>query len=360
MLATNRPPIAATRSTSGMSVSSGSPPRGEHASISDVSHLIDRLAGVALAMPNPGTTIFPDGWGDRLTAELLTRLGEPAPATPPELVWQPKTEHRGYRRRRGTFSSPLGELLPDAARVVPVELIEPAGGSDRLVVLLPSWNDEGFERRRLFAEPLAQRHVSTLMAEIPLYGLRRRHGSTGMPIRTVADFALMGGGAVAECESLLTSLAGEYSLLGVGGFSMGGNLAALVTARTRLHLATGLMAASHSPAPVYLEGTLRHAIDWRALGGRDTRRELAELLGSVSALSTPPGSHHRSVVMVAARSDGFVPAAACAALAEHWDGSEIRWLPGGHATLWRKHRSALVDAICDSFRRLEDQRSSSS
>ncbi|CAN5853886.1 hypothetical protein BH23ACT5_BH23ACT5_00200 [soil metagenome] len=323
-------------------------------------HLFDRVAGLALTMPNPGTMIFPEGWGDPDLVGAFTRLDQPARPAAIDMVWQPKTEHRGYRRRRGSFASPISDLLPDDAHQVPVELTEPAAASERLVVLLPSWNDEGFESRRLFAESLAARRVATLAANIPLYGRRRRRNTSGMPIRTVADFGVMGLGAVIEAEAIVNALSGVYRQIGVGGFSMGGNLAALVSARSILPLATGLMAASHSPGPVYLEGTLRHAISWKALGGREARQRLSDLLEGVSALSLPPRDHHRAAVAVAARSDGFVPASSSAALADHWTGSELRWLPGGHATLWRKHRHALVDAIVDSFDRLEVQRSSSS
>lgn len=57
-------------------------------------------------------------------------------------------------------------------------------------------------------------------------------------------------------------------------------------------------------------------------------------------------------MLVAAKGDGFVPPEAANILAQHWIGSELRWLRGGHAGLWWRHRGDLVDAISGSFDRL--------
>ncbi len=54
--------------------------------------------------------------------------------------------------------------------------------------------------------------------------------------------------------------------------------------------------------------------------------------------------------MAAAR-DGYVPAVATAALHDHWTGSELRWVGGGHASLLITGLGALAGAIEDSFDR---------
>lgn len=317
--------------------------------------LLDRLARLSLAVPNRSTVVFPDGWGDRLTLELfddMTRRPLPEAA---DTVWERKAEHRGFRRRRAVFRSPLADLLPDTARVVPVELTEPARGSERVVVVLPAWNEEGLERRRSLAELLVPMGIAVAAFDIPLYGRRRAGASSGMPIRTVSDFALMGVGAVDEAAALLARLGDDYRQVGVAGFSMGGALAGLVSARATVPLATGLMAASHSPAPVYLDGAISRAVAWGTLGGHGSRDELRRLLDAVSVTGFEPRRHHAAAVVVAGRRDGFVPPASVETLVGHWKGSEVRWVDTGHAGLRFRHQSDLADAIGASFERL-DQR----
>jgi dienelactone hydrolase len=309
-----------------------------------VPDLVDRLAGLALRIPTASSTIFPEGWGDPAAFDLIDLSADQIAAA--SIEWSPKTEHPGIRVRRGRFASPLAGLTDDSP--VPVELVEPGTGTDRLVLLLPAWNDEGFRRRRELARALAGQGVAAAVAEIPLYGRRRRHRSPGMPIRTVADFIWMGAGAVAEGHALLAAMADRFPRLGVAGFSMGGNLAALVSAGSERPLATAVMAGPPSPEAAYLDGNLRHGIDWRALGGREAEPALRERLGAISALSTPPLPHHRCAVVVGGRNDGFVPPEAVAALAGHW-GVDVRWLSGGHGVLWWRHRHELVGAVLDSF-----------
>ncbi len=317
-----------------------------------MTNLFDMTAGLALKLRRRSNWIFAEGWGDRSAFELFNHLPAQEDTDSADVVWDAKAEHRGFRTRKGLFTSPIADRLPARARVVPVELIEPGTGTGRAVVLMPAWNDEGFERRRKLALPLLDRGVATVMFDIPLYGSRRIVGQSETAIRSVADFALMGAGALTEAHALLNALSTSYDRLGVGGFSMGGNLAALVSAGSRRPVATGLMAASHSPGPVYLDGVLRGAIDFDALEGPDAEAELRRLLSSATATSTPARPHHQAAVLVAARGDGFVRPEAVTTLAQHWPGSELRWLPGGHAGLWWRHREALVDAIADSFNRL--------
>ena len=314
--------------------------------------MADRLAGLGLSVPNRSTTIFPDGWGDRVVLEAFSDFASRPSPPPAEIVWDRKAEHRGFRRRRGLFTSPLAPLLPEPARVVPVELIEPGRGAQRLAVLLPAWNEQGLDRRRVLAEEAARLGTAVALFEIPLYGQRRAGAGSGMPIRTVADFALLGLGAVDEATAILSTLSSDFPHLGVAGFSMGGTLAALVSARSTVPIATGLMAAAHSPAPVYLDGALARAVSWRALGGRSARPALRELLETVSTRTFPARPHHTHAVGVAARADGFVPPGAVQELADHWPGCEIAWVEGGHAGLRLRHRTRTLSALVDSFDRL--------
>jgi hypothetical protein len=314
-----------------------------------VTHLIDRLAPVGFVLDRR-SRVFSDGWGEDTEVGLLGRTitaGDPLPEV--EIDWSRKTEHRGFRLRRAQFTSPVADLLPERARVVTVEWIDPSQGSNRIVVLLPAWNDEGVNARRKLAILLAQRGIGSFIADIPHYGLRRTRTDSEPAIGTVADFATMGYGAVAEGRALL-ALATRMGQGGVSGYSMGGNLAAYVSASMPLPVATAPLAASHGPAPVYLEGALRRAIDWKALGGRTAGEpRLADALAGASVLDLPALSHHSAAVLVSAGRDGFVLPEFSRSLAAHWQ-AELRIVErAGHGSLLWRHKNLLADAVRDSF-----------
>ncbi len=315
-----------------------------------MTHFVDVAAGLFLRIGPSRSRIFPDGWGDQATLDMLSdpsALSDPVPAA--DIVWGRKEEHRGHRLTRGQFLSPSAPLLPPEARVVSFEQTEPPSGTAPLAILLPAWNDHGFEQRRTIASLLLEHGIGSLIFDVPLYGSRRVTSEREQAIRTVADFALMGFGGIRDALSLARALERPH---GFAGFSMGGNLAALAAATSPGPAAMAGLAASHSPGPVYLDGVLANAIVWEALGGRDAEPRLRKFLTAASALEYEPRPHHQSAVLLAAESDGFVPFAAARALADHWS-SEFRTLPGGHATaLWR-HRPTFARAIADAFQRLE-------
>lgn len=318
-----------------------------------VIHPVDRLAALTFAVDRNRLRVFPDGWGDETMLALMGTLGElESIAESADVRWGRKEEHPGRRVRRGHWKSPIAPLLVPEARVVPVEHVEPAAGTDRTAVIMPAWNDHGFATRRRLAVRLAERGIGSMLFDVPFYGERRVVPEPVQAIRTVADFALMGYGAVVEARALLASIEGTP---GVTGFSMGGTLAALVSASLAGPVATAPLAGAHSPAPVYLDGIFSKAVAWPALGGRDASGRLRQVLLRASALDLPARPHHRAAVVAVARSDGFVPRAASARLAEHWD-AELRTIPGGHATvLWRR-REALADAVADAFDRVDGYR----
>lgn len=316
-------------------------------------HPLDAMALVGFWLAPRASSVFPAGWGDRLSYDLFGQVPAPNAEIPDiDPIWGRKEEHLGFRVCRGHMISPVASQLPESSRVVPLELVQPAGGANRIVLFMPAWNDHGFERRRKLARGLVQRGVGSLMFDIPFYGGRRSVTGDAQAIRTVADFALMGFGAIHEARSLLAWLNRE-SQPGVAGFSMGGNLAALASTTIPFATAVAPLAAAYSPGPVYLDGILNRAIVWEALGGREeAAAPLRKLLSSVSVLGRPPLPHHRSAVLVAGRNDGFVPPGVTRSLAEHWPGSELVWVErAGHATLVWRHRDVLVDAIARSFER---------
>lgn len=315
-------------------------------------HLIDRLAPIGFLLDRR-SRVFAGGWGE---PDRLRLLEQPLTAADPlpelDLDWGRKEEHKGFRLRRAAATSPVAHMLDPISRVLTVEWIEPAHGSDRTVVLLPAWNDEGVAVRRRIGRRLAERGISSLIADIAFYGSRRVQPEGRPAIGSVGDFALMGHSAVAEGRALV-AFASTMGTAGVSGYSMGGNLAAHVSAAMPRDVASAPLAASHGPGPVYLEGALRRAIDWKALGGRPLAAErLGDLLAQASVLRLPPRRHHRSSVIVSAARDGFVLPAFSRDLAAHW-GAELRTVAGaGHGTLLWRHSDVLVDAIEDSFDRL--------
>ncbi len=295
--------------------------------------------------------IFPDGWGDeRYVAQLADPSSLAAPPPNVEIAWTP-TKHLADRTvRDGQF--PAITDVPPEARTATIRIVEPPQGAERLCLLMAAWNDHGYDTRELLADELLKRGIASLILEIPYYGSRRLVSSDQQPIRTVADFARMGLGAITEGRALLSHFRNSYTM-GVSGYSMGGNIGALVGATAGFPVAMAPLAASHSPGPVFLDGVISQGIQWDSLGGVEQSDRLRRALTAASALRFPAPTWAKSAVIVAARSDGFIPNTAVEDLHRHWTGSELRWRRGGHATLLWRQRPILAEAIADSYQKLE-------
>ena len=313
-------------------------------------HPIDRLGGVIVSRGPDRLRFFTDGWGD--SSDIAAAAMPSDDPRPIEIEWVSDGTNDGIRVSVGIFDSPV-ETLPYHARHGAVTRILPGGGADRVVVLMAAWNEHDSRARFGIARRLSRRGIGSLVLENPYYGIRRPVDHDGQPIRTVADFFQMGTGAVVEGRGLLATVREEGRTPGVAGYSMGGNIAALVSSTMPFPVATAPLAASYSPAPVYLDGALRGGIDWGALGGKPSAEpRLRETLLGASVLDRPAPDHARHAVMVSARSDGYVPPEATRTLHAHWPGSELRWVAAGHATLLWNHKHVLATAIEDSFSRL--------
>jgi dienelactone hydrolase len=315
-------------------------------------HPIDLLGGLIVSRGPKRLRFFSEGWGDEdLLAGFELPSGDPEPVA---IDWGPVAFHAGKVVTRGEFPSPAMDVLPDRAHRARVIRVEPAGATARTVVLMAAWNEHDPRARLDIASLLADRGIASLILENPYYGERRPNDGDQQPIRTVSDFFQMGAGAVAEGRALLAMVRDQGRRPGIAGYSMGGNVTALVSALVPFAVATTPLAPSYSPAPVYLDGVLRGGIDWSALGG-ETRacRRLRALLLRASVLEVPAPPHARHAVLVAARRDGYVPPEATEALHHHWPGSELRWTPDGHATLLWFRKPVLATAISDSFARVQ-------
>ncbi len=193
------------------------------------------------------------------------------------------------------------------------------------------------------------------MLENPLYGDRRTDQADGLPLATVADFAVMGRAAVVEGMTLLQHFHDAGKRTAVGGYSMGGNIAAFVGALVGFPTAIVPVAAPHSPAPPFIHGVLQNGIAWEALGGDDpaTRERLHDFFLSASVLDHEPAPHTSASVLVAGTIDGFVPTSAVLALHRHWPGSHLDWIRAGHATLLWRFKDRMAAAVVDAFDRLD-------
>lgn len=314
-------------------------------------HPVDRAAGLALANGPLRNKLFAHGWGDAATfaLESATNLG----AAPIAITWQTSTTlSNGNTVEHAAFVSPI-ERLPIRGRLGSFTSVTPAEPTRRLVLLMAAWNEHDPRIRMVMADLLAERGIRSIVPENPFYGTRRHLPGHRQAIQTVSDFMLMGESAVAEARSILLSFRADGWDIGVAGYSMGGNTAAVVSAIMQEPVATAALAASHSPGPVFLDGVLRKGIAWEKLGGTKMEPVLREIFDSVSVLRLPPAPHCRHAVIVRVSNDGYIPATAVEELASHWRGSELRVVKGGHATAIWFHKNELVDAIVDSFNRLE-------
>ena len=315
-------------------------------------HWLDRLAVRAASRPALYEPIFNQGWGNSDLLECFKeKSGYAGPIADIDIAWSYSEFSDGAFYRDGTFVSPEVDLLPQASRTAHVREVSPSGQAAASVVFMAAFNDHGYATRTKLATLLARVGIASLMLENPYYG--RRRPVPGQPMRTVTDFFAMGSAAVAEGRSLLKWLAANRpGPVGITGYSMGGNIAALISATTPFPIATAALAAAYSPGPVWMEGALGAAIAWDALGGTEAREELCLTLGLPSALRFPPPLLPTAAVLANPKLDGYIPRHAFEDLHKHWPGSELRWIDGGHAStmLWRKND--LVRAIVDSFERL--------
>ncbi|MEN8040149.1 MAG: alpha/beta hydrolase family protein [Actinomycetota bacterium] len=315
-------------------------------------HPIDRVSGIALARGPSRLRFFAEGWGNapQLRLEQITH----ASAEPLAIKWlSSHIEPYGLKVDHGAFTSPA-DSLPHRSLQGAVISVSPPENTNRVVVLMPAWNEHDPKVRVALAGHLARKGIRSILLENPFYGTRLPNPEHTQPIRTVSDFMVMGAAAVNEARGLLMWLHNDGWDVGVSGYSMGGNTSALVAATMPIPVAAAPLAASHSPGPVFLDGILREGIAWDALGGRSQEGRLRSTLGAVSVLNVDPAPHTRHAVIVRAAGDGYVPASAVQALSDHWPGSEVRTVRGGHATAIWYRKDQLTDAVADSFDRLGD------
>jgi len=317
---------------------------------------LDFASAAALARTRPDRRVFRDGWGDIDVLDWYSSVVGSVPPEIPEidLVQDSPSCSDGLTISDLRFESPALHL-PEASQPARARLITPEPEPQRICLLMAAWNEHGYAARTKLARLLAAGGIATVTLENPLYGDRRINPDDDLPIGSVSDFAIMGRAAVVEGRALLAHFHEQGRHTGVGGFSMGGNIAAFIGATVAFPTAIAAVAASHSPAPPFLQGAISRAVNFEALGGDDhqTRRRLQDFLLSASVLNHDPAEHTRAAVLLAGTIDGFVPTSAVQALHRHWPGSSLEWVHAGHATLLWGNKDRMAAATLEAFDRVD-------
>jgi hypothetical protein len=144
--------------------------------------------------------------------------------------------------------------------------------------------------------------------------------------------------------------------VGVTGFSLGGQMAAMVGASLPFPAAIVPIAATCSPDSVLRTGVLRNIAHWAALAaGEDAEAARESLLAHLSRFSVttlPAPLCPDAAIVVGTADDGVVPPSEMERIAQHW-GCELRWLRAGHISAVLRHQSTMREAIEDAFERLD-------
>eukprot|EP01094_Clydonella_sp_ATCC50884_P024589 TRINITY_DN6206_c0_g1_i2.p1 TRINITY_DN6206_c0_g1~~TRINITY_DN6206_c0_g1_i2.p1 ORF type:complete len:783 (-),score=168.07 TRINITY_DN6206_c0_g1_i2:74-2422(-) len=158
------------------------------------------------------------------------------------------------------------------------------------------------------------------------------------------------------------------------GLSLGGHMAAMCGSMWREPSAVVPCVAPFSAAPVFANGVLREWCDWerlasapppRAPDGLSLDDHFASFLTPSDITKYAPPVVPECAIQVSASSDGYIPGTGVH-VHEHWKGSELRWVPGGHVSsfvvpsalrafrcaildsLWRLHL-LLYEGVCDEI-----------
>ena len=306
--------------------------------------ILDRVYAT-LRRPAP---LFSSGWGlPAHWSEITPGLDQLVSPDPPRI--EPCFSDGAID---GSFESPV-TTLPARVRRARVRWIEPRGRTDAALVMLGSWGDESFALRQRLVAPLVAAGVAVALPETPFFGARRPIGQRGVALSTVYDFLSLGHAAVEEARGLLAWLARRgHQRLGIAGFSMGGQLAALTAALVPWPVSVVTVAASDSPASVFCRGPLGRAPSWRALeadGLGAAAPRLRALFERYAVTALPPPKDPSRAIVIGTERDLVVPPADAERIAAHWRGARLRWLPSGHVGALLLHQSAIRRALGESL-----------
>jgi hypothetical protein len=317
-------------------------------------HVLDYVFGLAARGPR----FFQDGWGDRALCDAMDPQALSRQRIPRvEVTLGPARREHGGLLQEGTFESPEARL-PACAQRARIRLLLPERGVRAVAVHLAASGDQGFGVRLRFAAPLLEGGIGALVLENAYYGTRRPANQPRHAFRSISDLHRMGAATFQEGRALLRWLRESLHvrLVGVTGYSMGGQFSAMIGAAVPFPCAIIPVAAPCSPDTVLRDGVLHHVAEWAAIaGGADPKAAKEELLAHLSRFSVtalaPPVCPEAAIV-VGTAGDGVVPPPDQERIARHWD-AELRWLPAGHVSAVLSHRGDMRKAIADAFDRLE-------
>jgi hypothetical protein len=308
----------------------------------------------AVAWASRRSKMFARGWGDEaVMAEFSDRsryLVKPAPV---RIEWKATRRRGSDACRDGTFASPL-TALPDAVKTVHVRALTREGNNSACVMLAAS-RDEGYWIRERVFGPLTGRGIDLYLVENPYYGLRR--DGRGPSDITVSDHGLMALGMVLEARALLEYLSPQYAKLAVGGYSMGGHMAAITAAVTPLPVACAALATGGSASAIYTRGLLSWSVDFdslgSAVGGSAAARErLRELFDTADVTGYRPPLRVDAAVVSGCTRDGYVLPIETERLGRHWKGCTLRWIEAGHFSALLTQRRALCECVEEAVGKL--------
>ena len=318
----------------------------------------------------------------------------------------PDVENPEVLLQEGTFDTPFEDtsLLPLESHVGRFQLVTPklwttveansqhpagsvaATAARRpIAVLLAGTGEHGYTRRRVFMSyALAKAGVASLILESPFYGMRRPPGQRASKLRRVSDLPVLGRVTIEEAQGLVQWLRASklFGPIALAGTSMGGLHAAISAAFIPYPVGVASYLGPTSAAPVFTEGVLAKACEWKTLASQATHRRLEVCLrefekkmeglspGSIrlydeldpvaladaspdaklslakrqvdrflqltNLTNFPPAVQPDAAVFVVAEHDQYVPRRAMEAhwktVQERWEGCTVKWIPGGHVS----------------------------
>ncbi|MBI41469.1 MAG: hypothetical protein CMF59_17895 [Leptospiraceae bacterium] len=314
-------------------------------------HLVSHMASPRL--------FFSEGLGD---VDFLKNLPVDTDAPAARVNIESEEKGSGLIRRTASFASPA-PWLPEESSLAFMEMVIPDSASHRLSSETPVFihfaatgDETTLPRRLLIAEPLARKGIASIILENPCYGKRRPTSQKDFVIPAVSDQFKMNQATILEGVALLKWLdALGYSNLGLTGVSMGGSMAASVAAATSLPVSVAACIAPVGPGPAFCYGALANRVDWEKLmpelneflpsmqtGLPDetevihplplAKRKLHRLMSVADLRNFAPPVDPSRAILVGAHQDAYVPYRSVVALHEHWKGSMLRTVPGGHVS----------------------------
>ncbi|MCB1168930.1 MAG: alpha/beta hydrolase family protein [Leptospiraceae bacterium] len=290
---------------------------------------------------------FPEGWGD---AELLRHLiRRDVKVLENRKVGNIRVDlgaarepGRGVQMYHGSFESPYQykwkkkEYLPDFARTARFELLE-AREPRGLVIHFAATGDEGYARRRMVARPLLKHGISSLILENPYYGSRRSPDQDQAVLPTVLSLMRMSRAAQDEGIALARYFRKRgYKDIMMSGISMGGYVAAAAGREIEFPVKICSLVPSHSAAPVYTEGALMTACDWRILTETNPMPEIHPLILMRKLFFISDMDRHRprrkrfQAAIIGARKDAYIPEYSVDIVHRALPGSSLEWIRTGH------------------------------